>query len=586
MDFESGIRPGIVKNAARVRWLVIAYVLLFVYFNPTPLIRLPWVLALMAAMATYNLLVHFGTFPFKLTGAEGPGTVYVTVLGDILLVTVLILLTGGAYSQFYFLYFLILLLVAVAFSLPVALAFTLLISTIYFTIYSLRHPFPVEWLNVSLGLILAWFAVTLAGYYLVGEIRRQSESYRIAYGDLQSHHEEVERLSQRLKRALTDLSAIYKLSRQMVAKTNPRELLDMAVRMCGEVLGAESVSIMLLDKDRGELTIEAAQGLSEELVKNARVKVGERIAGWVVKEGKPLLLDQDLSGMEFRKFHKRASVKSSLCAPLVVGGEPIGALNVTNKKSGEEFTRDELELLTSFAEHVAVVLQRNVLLSELEENRRIQERLTEKIINAQEEERKRIALAIHDSVVQLIASTLLRLDACEARLSGNDRARAELYKAKEVLNDSLSEVRRLISDLRPVLLDDLGLIPALRKTAEEWGKEMGVVTEITVVGPRPDLPKSVETALFRIVQEALTNVKNHARATRVDLKITSADGRLEIKVRDNGMGFDPQKVTAESLSSKNIGFESMQERAKMCGGGLEINSAPGKGTEVKVVVPL
>ncbi|MDI6891721.1 MAG: sensor histidine kinase [Actinomycetota bacterium] len=261
-------------------------------------------------------------------------------------------------------------------------------------------------------------------------------------------------------------------------------------------------------------------------------------------------------------------------------------MNVTNKKSGEEFTRDELELLTSFAEHVAIVLQRNVLLSELEENRSIQERLTKKIIDAQEEERKRIALAIHDSVVQLIASTLLRLDACEAHLSGNDRARAELYKAKEVLDDSLGEMRGLISDLRPVLLDDLGLIPALRKTAEEWGKEMGITTEITLEGPHPDLPKSAETALFRIVQEALANVKNHAKATRMDLKITSADGRLEIKVKDNGVGFDFEKIIAKSLTSKNIGFESMQERAKMCEGSLEINSAPGKGTEVKVVVPL
>ncbi len=582
MDFG----PGIVKNAARVRWLVIIYVLLFVYFNPTPLIKLPWVLGLMAVMAAYNLLVHFGVFPFKLVQVESPGAIYATVLGDIVLVTVLILLTGGAYSQFYFLYFLILLLVAVAFTLPVALAFTLLISTIYFTIYSLRHPFPMEWLNVSLGLILAWFAVTLAGYYLVGEIRRESESRRVAYEDLKDHHEEVERLYQRLERALTDLSTIYKLSKQMVAKTNPRELLDMAVRMCGEVLRAESVSIMLLDKDKGELAIEAAQGLKEELVKNTQVKIDERVAGWVARHGKPLLLDQNLGGMKFKKFRKRESVRSSLCAPLIMDGELIGVLNVTNKKSGEEFTKDELELLASFAEHLAVVLQRNVLLSELEKSRRIQERLTEKIIEAQEEERKRIALAIHDSVVQLIASALLRLDACEAYLGGDDKAREELYKAKEVLDDSLGEMRGLISNLRPVLLDDLGLIPALRKTMEEWGKETGIAAGITTRGTQPDLPKSVETALFRIIQETLTNVKNHAQATRVDLEIRAGNGRLEIKVKDNGVGFDREKVIAKSLTSKNIGFESMQERAKMCGGSLEINSAPGKGTEIKIVVPL
>lgn len=209
------------------------------------------------------------------------------------------------------------------------------------------------------------------------------------------------------------------------------------------------------------------------------------------------------------------------------------------------------------------------------------------VIRAQEEERRRLAREIHDGPTQLLNSVVLRIDVCQ-RFFDSDlpRLRDELQQLKELVRLSLQDVRKIIFDLRPMTLDDLGLIPALRTFLKDYQAKTGIETDLAVFGNDRRYDSAFEVAMFRIVQEALTNVSKHAGASRVWVVVETAGGReVKLNIKDDGNGFDPESVTP-GVAGTRFGLVAMRERTELLGGSMEVQSAPGQGAKLSFVFPL
>jgi signal transduction histidine kinase len=205
-------------------------------------------------------------------------------------------------------------------------------------------------------------------------------------------------------------------------------------------------------------------------------------------------------------------------------------------------------------------------------------------VQAQEEERRRIASEIHDGVTQHLISMWYRLNACERLIDKDtDRARVELEVAKELIDEALAEARGAIYDLRPTTLDDLGLVAALDALAS---RTLGPDVEFTFV---PDvsrkLPPHIETALYRMAQEAINNIRKHADAAVVQIDLEWAPGEVVMRVIDDGKGFDVQ-AQQNIRPGTSFGLTGLRERVTLVRGRLTIDSAPGRGTRIEIRVPI
>ncbi len=204
------------------------------------------------------------------------------------------------------------------------------------------------------------------------------------------------------------------------------------------------------------------------------------------------------------------------------------------------------------------------------------------ILRAQEEERRRVSREIHDGPAQILANAVLRLDYCQKLLQENlERGLRELEELKNVIKSSLREVRKIIFDLRPLALEDLGFAGAVRTYLDTFSAQWPVRTDLRVEGEERKLPQPLELAGYRLIQEALQNVARHAMASRAEVKISYLPSALRLSVEDDGQGFDPQEPPRPGC----FGLLGMRERAELLGGRLEVESAPGKGTRIVAYLP-
>jgi PAS domain S-box-containing protein len=205
---------------------------------------------------------------------------------------------------------------------------------------------------------------------------------------------------------------------------------------------------------------------------------------------------------------------------------------------------------------------------------------------AVEEERRRIAREIHDGLAQDLAALSLRLGLCQELVRRDPaRAEADLEEMKGLLRTNLQEVRRLILALRPLDLDRLGFFPALRRFAADFGDHNGLQVELRVQGQEGHLPSGLEPELFRMIQEALHNVAKHADARTVQLELHLSPAEVGLQIRDDGRGFDP-RLLERSIRRGRVGLRQMQERVSMRRGLFSLDSGPGRGTTIQVLLPV
>lgn len=210
-----------------------------------------------------------------------------------------------------------------------------------------------------------------------------------------------------------------------------------------------------------------------------------------------------------------------------------------------------------------------------------------KLISAQEEERRRLARELHDEMAQTLSALSIALDRIRDGLRDDPRQAVEqLTEAKMIASQLLEETRRLILDLRPAALDDLGLGPAIRWYVETHLEEQGISATVEVAQPISRLSKHLEASLFRVIQEAVNNIIKHANAAHVIVRLTFEDSVAHVVVADDGRGFDAERaLTLDGRSGENIGIIGMQERVRLLGGRLRIRSQPGQGTQVEITIP-
>ncbi len=246
--------------------------------------------------------------------------------------------------------------------------------------------------------------------------------------------------------------------------------------------------------------------------------------------------------------------------------DELGELANRTNQTGQELARLHAEILTD------------------ERARALRERIAQ-VTLAQEEERRRISRELHDGLGPSLAAIGNRLRSCQQKVhSDPDQVKQELDDVTNTLKGHIQEIRELIHDLRPLALDQLGLVDAIRQHVERFGGETGTRVTFNNSG-EVELNPLVEVTLFRIIQECLNNVRKHAEANEVEVRLKIMEAEIEVSIEDNGRGFDPNAVTSNTMEG-GIGLFSMRERAELVGGNLSVESSPGNGCQVSLHIPL
>jgi signal transduction histidine kinase len=403
-------------------------------------------------------------------------------------------------------------------------------------------------------------AVTLAGWAAIA-----IDNARL-YSGVQDRRRELER-------AVSGLEATTEVVRAVGGETELDSVLGTIVKRARALVDARSVVILLSDRD--ELEVAATAG---ELVRDS---IGERVtAGWttwgrVLRGARPERVpDVDSRlGISAEDLGVRAS--AALLVPLRFRGETLGVIAGFDRlDGGPGFDADDERLMTAFAASAATAIATAQSVEE--------ERLRHSIA-ASERERRRWARELHDETLQGLATLRVVLSSA-ARRGAEDELRGAIGKAVQELGDEIAALRALITELRPAALDQLGLAPAIEGLCEHHATVSGLDIDANIkleLDERDErLDPELESAIYRVIQEALTNVAKHARAERVELVVRRQDDEIDLLVRDDGVGFDPARRHA------GFGLLGMRERITLADGELEIASEPGSGAEIRARVPV
>jgi signal transduction histidine kinase len=294
-------------------------------------------------------------------------------------------------------------------------------------------------------------------------------------------------------------------------------------------------------------------------------------------------------------------MQSFLGVPVARGSRRYGNLYLTEKRSATGFSDEDEAFVVALAGFAAGAIEsaqlveseraRVVAVAEAaaaEERARTRRVMLGEVLAAQEAERARVSRDLHDDVGQALTSVLLGLRLVERSFADDDvdlaDGRRRVADVRDLVTDALMRARRLAFDLRPTVLDDIGLAPALQRLGEDVAERTGLVVEVAVHSGDGDarFAEEFETVVYRVVQEALTNVVRHAHATSASVTVTLADGRLRALVEDDGVGFDPDAPR----TGRHLGFAGMSERAQLAGGNLTVDSRPDYGTTIRLEVPI
>lgn len=271
--------------------------------------------------------------------------------------------------------------------------------------------------------------------------------------------------------------------------------------------------------------------------------------------------------------------------PFTSGDILLGTICLGNSES-RSFAKADMELLVSVGNLVAAAVQKAKLYEELQRKEKLRGDLLQKVISAQEEERKRIARELHDETSQALAALTVAVETAAGQAAGGADVRASLDRMKVLALSTLEEVHRLVYDLRPMLLDNLGLIAALRWYAETRLGEVGINVRLEITGEKRRLDPLIETTLYRVVQEAVNNVANHSGVQSFTVSLDMKLAWLGLTMVDDGWGFDLGELARSTDSKRGLGLMGMKERVELLGGTFSLYSELGKSTRITLEVPL
>jgi signal transduction histidine kinase len=269
-----------------------------------------------------------------------------------------------------------------------------------------------------------------------------------------------------------------------------------------------------------------------------------------------------------------------ICAPLVNRGQGIGVLQVINKRTGKYFDESDKELLTALAAQSAIAIRNAQLYQDLREER-------DRLVALEEDVRKDIARDLHDGPTQLVAAIRMNLDFMRMLLQREpEKVNAEVSRMSSLADRAIRQLRTMLFNLRPVILETKGLLPALEAYSSRMSETEDFTVHLVARGEVPLLSGQADSAIFAVVQEAVNNAKKHAQARNIWITLRRTQNALEVSVRDDGLGFDTDATLADYESRGSLGMINMRERAEMLQGSFSIRSAIGKGTLARLSLPL
>jgi signal transduction histidine kinase len=393
----------------------------------------------------------------------------------------------------------------------------------------------------------------------------------VAIANARAYHGEHDR-RQQLEQAVRGLEASTAIARAIGGETDLQRILELIVKRARALVDARGVLILLCEGD--ELVVTAIAGQLEGALMHQRIPIEGSISGHVIQTRRSERLSNMPDQIRFA-MARQVTVTSGLFAPLVFRGRPVGVLNVFDRTGGGEFTAEDERLLEGFAASAATAVATAQTVASEGMRRSIE---------ASERERQRWALELHDETLQELAG--LKVLLIGARASGDlGTVHATLDQALEQIDTEITGLRRLITDLRPAALDTFGVKAALEALAERVtitsGLEIELDVDLAFESGRSDRrhAPALESAMYRLVQETLTNVVKHANASAVQVTIVEHDGQVQLSVRDDGSGFDP------SAATDGFGVLGMRERVQLLDGQFDVASAPGEGTTVHATFP-
>jgi signal transduction histidine kinase len=373
------------------------------------------------------------------------------------------------------------------------------------------------------------------------------------------------------------LESLDEITAAMVSEIEPSRLLELISRRIRELVDARLAAILLPTAD-GSLEVAAADGEHSEDLVGFRVPPDRSKAGRVLQQGASVRVDSLLDDPEVDPhLTRRVGARAGLWVPLLARGRPIGVLMALDRRQFDpSFSDGDLRLAETFAARAAVAVDLS---------RRVARETVRRIVEAQELERRRLSAELHDETGQALTSILLRLKTIE-EAEGTDELSSAVAELRELVVATLQDVRRLAVELRPKALDDFGLVPALERLTSSFAEQTGIAVELESRLPESRLPSEVETVLYRVVQEALTNVVKHAHAERVSIVLSGRDGAVAAVIEDDGRGFVRERLDNELSEGDGLGLVGMRERVALVDGRFTVESAEGAGTTIAVEIPL
>jgi signal transduction histidine kinase len=401
---------------------------------------------------------------------------------------------------------------------------------------------------------------------------------------LRSSYEELEQRTGELSALLSVSDVLAPVPSQADLETALGAALDKTMR----ITKADAVGILLWDEERQAFCYRAHSGLSQQYVDAVCCRPGEGIAGRVAESTETILVE-DIS-TDSRAIRTDLVVAEGLkgfaSVPLRSKRSTLGVLNVASREV-RRFSPHDVRLLESIGGQIATALENVRLHEEVQRKDEMRRELLREVLAMQEEDRKRIARELHDETSQVLAGLTANLEAIAGMLPDGDGKAVRLVKKTEDLSVKiLDEIHRLIYELRPSLLDDMGLVSAARWLAENNLEPAGVAVEFRTVGKARRLAPDLEVTLFRVIQEAMNNITRHAGARKARVVLNFRKASIVVQVSDDGRGFDVDEAINAKDRPRGLGLLGMRERVELVNGTIDIRSEPGGGTLIEVKIPI
>ncbi|MFC2027106.1 PAS domain S-box protein [Chloroflexota bacterium] len=398
----------------------------------------------------------------------------------------------------------------------------------------------------------------------------------------------AEEVTLQRNRELAALNAVAQTASQSL---HMDETLKNAVDKILEVLNTRHGGIYLLDQEEKKLILKVHRGISDSQANEASaLGIGDGNVGRVLESKKPLFIESlsnssEVTAKESLNIVASEQLQSVVLIPLQARGKTLGVMFAATEHD-RIFSPEERGLLVTIGHQISTAIENALLYEELQRKEEIRGEVIQQSILAQEEERKRIARELHDQTSQVLTGASAMIEASVAALPyGTDEIKERLRETRVSLTNMLVDVRNIIYELRPSMLDDLGLVAAARWHAEDYLERAGIKAHFETVGRKRKLPAKLETAVFRIIQEATTNIIKHARAKNARIKLEFQKDCLILNIEDDGKGFELQKAMNPTNKKRGMGLLNIKERVEILDGDFRIESQRSRGTKITVSIP-